>query len=92
MKCSIFYLKSKCIGLHTDKPGCENWICRGVSLALKTGMRIGELIGLKWSNIDFLKRTIYVNRILAYIKSECRKEIRKGKEFSFIRWNGWELF
>ena len=24
MKCSIFYLKSKRMGLHTDKPGCEN--------------------------------------------------------------------
>ena len=40
------------------------------SLALETGMRIGEIIGLKWSDIDFMNRTIYVNRTLVYIKSD----------------------
>ena len=40
------------------------------SLALETGMRIGEIIGLKWSDIDFTNRTIYVNRTLVYIKSD----------------------
>ena len=40
------------------------------SLALETGMRIGEIIGLKWSDIDFFNRTIYVNRTLVYIKSD----------------------
>ncbi|MBP3663872.1 MAG: site-specific integrase, partial [Tyzzerella sp.] len=33
-------------------------------------MRIGEIIGLKWSDIDFVNRTIYVNRTLVYIKSD----------------------
>ena len=33
-------------------------------------MRIGEIIGLKWSDIDFLNQTIYVNRTLVYIKSD----------------------
>ena len=40
------------------------------SLALETGMRIGEIIGLEWSDIDFMNRTIYVNRTLVYIKSD----------------------
>ena len=40
------------------------------SLALETGMRIGEIIGLKWSDIEFANRTIYVNRTLVYIKSD----------------------
>lgn len=40
------------------------------SLALETGMRIGEIVGLKWSDIDFANRTIYVNRTLVYIKSD----------------------
>ena len=39
-------------------------------LALETGMRIGELAGLKWSDIDFINRTIYVHRTLVYIKSD----------------------
>lgn len=37
------------------------------SLALETGMRIGELLGLKWSDIDFENQTIYVNRTLVYV-------------------------
>lgn len=39
-------------------------------LALETGMRIGEIIGLKWSDIDFINRIIYVNRTLIYINSD----------------------
>lgn len=31
-------------------------------LALSTGLRIGELIGLKWSDIDFENHTLTVNR------------------------------
>lgn len=35
-------------------------------LILETGLRSGEVIGLKWSDIDFEKRTISVNRSLEY--------------------------
>jgi Site-specific recombinase XerD len=35
-----------------------------VALALSTGMRLGEVFGLKWSNIDFEKNTVYVQRAL----------------------------
>ncbi|WP_046175355.1 site-specific integrase [Domibacillus indicus] len=48
-------------------------VCRGERcyltflLALYTGMRRGELLGLKWSDIDFDKQIINVNRQLAYI-------------------------
>ena len=34
------------------------------SLALENGMRIGEILGLKWSDVDFGNQTIYVNRTL----------------------------
>ena len=36
------------------------------SLALETGMRIGEIIGLKWSDIDFKKRILKVERSMEY--------------------------
>ena len=36
-------------------------------LAIYTGMRSGEILGLKWSDIDFEKKKINVKRSLAYI-------------------------
>ncbi|MEI5990807.1 hypothetical protein A5881_002312 [Enterococcus termitis] len=35
-----------------------------ILMALETGMRIGEISGLKWSDIDFSKKKIHVNRTL----------------------------
>lgn len=36
-------------------------------LLLQTGLRIGELIGLRWSDIDFKERTLKVRRSAEYI-------------------------
>lgn len=38
-----------------------------VQLGLFTGMRRGEICGLRWSDIDFAKGTISVNRTMEYI-------------------------
>ena len=40
-----------------------------------TGVRVGELGGLKWSNIDFDKKVICINRLLSY--SYCDGEKRE---------------
>lgn len=39
-------------------------------VALETGMRIGELGGLYWSDVDFKKNAIFVNRTMCYIQGE----------------------
>lgn len=44
-----------------------------VELSLYTGMRVGELAGLMWSNIDFERNTITIQR--------SEKYNRKTKEF-----------
>ncbi|WP_342026012.1 site-specific integrase [Cytobacillus pseudoceanisediminis] len=36
-------------------------------LAIYTGMRRGEILGLKWSDLDFNKKVIHVSRSLSYI-------------------------
>lgn len=36
------------------------------ALILQTGLRTGEMIGLKWEDIDFRKRTISVNRTMEF--------------------------
>lgn len=37
-------------------------------LALQTGMRIGELAGLQWNDIDFENKILYVNRTMVYFR------------------------
>ncbi len=41
-------------------------------LALETGMRVGELGGLKWSDVDLLNRKIEVKRTLCYVCQDGR--------------------
>ena len=36
------------------------------ALLLQTGLRTGELIGLKWSDIDFKKKVIHIQRSMEY--------------------------
>lgn len=56
-----------------------------VKVALRTGMRKGELLALKWDDIDFEENTIYVRHSLSYTKvngyqlkePKTKKSIRK---------------
>ena len=41
-----------------------------IRVALGTGLRIGELLGLQWSDIDFKNREISINKTLIYIKDK----------------------
>lgn len=40
-----------------------------VLLATKTGMRCGEILGLKWKDVDFDKKTLYVRRAKTFDNS-----------------------
>lgn len=49
-----------------------------IQIALATGMRIGELTGLEWNNIDFEKKEIRVEGTLKITrKGECFKDTPK---------------
>lgn len=50
------------------------------SLNLETGMRIGELLGLEWSDIDFDNQAIYVNRTLVYVTCKDKSSPMYGKK------------
>ncbi|MCI7532255.1 MAG: site-specific integrase [Lachnobacterium sp.] len=39
-------------------------------LALETGMRVGELCGLQWKDIDFKNNTINVNHTMCYFRKD----------------------
>ncbi|MCD7762721.1 MAG: site-specific integrase [Lachnospiraceae bacterium] len=56
-------------------------------LALETGMRIGELGGLMWDDIDFSNRVLYVNHNLCYFSKngKCVFEMHEVKTQSGFR-------
>ena len=60
-----------------------------VLLCLFTGLRVGELCGLNWGDIDFINGVIRVNKTLQYLQSEvdkkCRYVIQTPKTSSSIR-------
>lgn len=41
----------------------------GINLALYTGMRLGEVLGLQWGDVDFENKKIYVRRTLNRLKT-----------------------
>lgn len=40
------------------------------TVAVFTGMRRGELLGLKWADVNFKQKKLYIQRSLSYTKSE----------------------
>ncbi|MGX7245683.1 tyrosine-type recombinase/integrase [Enterococcus quebecensis] len=54
--------------------------CSAIILALYSGLRIGEISGLKWSDIDFETGIIYVNRTIYRVNSK-KKEGNKTEVF-----------
>lgn len=48
----------------------DTFCCNLYVLALETGMRIGELIGLQWADIDFNKKVLRVRRSLCYFRKD----------------------
>ena len=52
---------------------------------LETGLRIGELMGLKWSDVDFRKRAINISRTLYYRSETSSYEEHEPKTASGYR-------
>lgn len=44
-------------------------------VALETGMRVGELSGLQWEDIDFEKRVVHVRHSMTYFSNSDRKYV-----------------
>lgn len=49
----------------------------GILLTLYTGLRIGELCSLKWNDIDFINKTLSVNRTVQRIKNKNKNSQNK---------------
>ena len=51
-----------------------------LKLAITTGMRIGEILGLKWSDVDFEKKIINIDKTIHYSKASSPTE---GSKFFY---------
>ena len=55
-------------GVHRLLDGCADEQLRAlISTAVTTGMRLGELLGLRWSDCDLAGGTIYLSRAAQYL-------------------------
>jgi len=52
----------------------EEPLAAGILISLYTGIRIGELLGLMWSEVDFIDKSIYIKRSL-------RRQKKLGDKF-----------
>jgi integrase len=43
---------------------CDGWVRNFIALAFFTGARSGEMVGLRWEDINFKKKEIYINRTI----------------------------
>lgn len=49
-----------------------------LTLTLATGMRLGELMGLKWQDIDMKAGTLHLQRILSRVPTKLQRDGKKG--------------
>lgn len=55
------------------------------SLLLETGLRVGEMIGLTWNKVDWINRTITINKTLEYRHNEGYWRAGPPKSFDSYR-------
>ncbi|MEI5995343.1 tyrosine-type recombinase/integrase [Candidatus Enterococcus mansonii] len=48
--------------------------CSAVMLSLYLGLRIGEISGLKWTDIDFKNEVVYIRRTVSRVKTSFKTE------------------
>jgi len=52
----------------------------GILICLYSGIRLGEVCGLKWEDIDFINKTISINKTVQRIKNDDINSIHKTKK------------
>lgn len=48
-----------------------------INVLIRTGLRSGEILGLRWSSVNFDEKTIFVDKTLSYIKGKYYLSVPK---------------
>ncbi len=80
ISCPIIYQKEIEVFSENEKMKLEKYLLAnqelkniGILISLYSGLRIGEICSLKWSNIDFESKLIYVNHTMQRVYIEKKK-------------------
>jgi integrase len=57
----------------------------GFVISIQTGMRMGEVLGLRWKDIDFENKLIFIRQTLAKNEDDSYSFVDEGKTSSAIR-------
>jgi integrase len=57
-----------------------NPFCFGILLCMNTGIRVGELSGLRWEDIDFPEKKMYIRRTVSRIRNLEQTEDSQSNE------------
>ena len=72
----------ECRSFETVKGTCNY---NQYAFILQTGLRTGEMIGLRWSGVDFEKRVLHIRRTMEYRHSVGEWRIWEPKIRNSIR-------
>lgn len=69
-ECELIY--KEC--MRTDSKGLRVYknVADIIILIMETGMRIEEVTALKWDNVDFVKRELYITQVAVKVENEQR--------------------
>ena len=70
--------------LENEVAGSNERLACAITVALYTGMRIGEVLGMRWSDIDFSDGSIYIRNSL---RRQNRQNIVKSGDYTIIPGN-----
>jgi integrase len=70
--------------LEKEVHGSNERLASGIMVALYTGMRIGEVLGMRWNDIDFSDGSIYIRSSL---RRQSRQNIIKSDDYTIIPGN-----
>ena len=74
----ITIFKAECVSRYSNG-SYRHLLGYGMIFVMETGLRLGEAIAVKWSDIDFYKKQLYVNHNAVTVKDRSKNSSTKHK-------------
>ena len=74
---------SECVAQHSNGKQIYR-LGQAIIVLIYTGMRIGELLGLKWVDVDYEKKVVKINENVVMVKNRARNEDDDTPKYKLI--------